>query len=38
MDYNLPRSLLSTPYPQVGRGTGRILVNVGSGVEASFLR
>jgi hypothetical protein len=28
----------SHPTPQEGRGTGQPLVNMGSGVEASFLR
>jgi hypothetical protein len=36
--YNLPRSFVATPYPQLGWGMGRLLVNVGSSVLASFLR
>jgi hypothetical protein len=35
---SLLRSFLATPYPQLGWGTRRLLVNMGSGASALFLR
>jgi hypothetical protein len=35
---NLPRSFLTTPYPQLGWRTGRLPVNIGSGTSMSFHR
>jgi hypothetical protein len=38
MGRNLSRSFLTTPYPQLGKGMGQLLVNVGSSAETLFLR
>jgi hypothetical protein len=37
MDFNLPRSLLATPFSQEDRRMGRLPVNMGNGVMALFL-